>query len=130
MKLYLDTCSLHRPLDDKGQLRISLEAEAILAVLSLCEADRATLISSEILRFEVSRNPFPQRKGFVNEILERTNIEIPLSDDIEKRAIELQMRGFKALDALHLASAEAAQVDFFCTCDDRFSEANYDADRY
>jgi predicted nucleic acid-binding protein len=23
------------------------------------------------------------------------------------------------LDALHLASAEAAQVDYFCTCDDR-----------
>jgi hypothetical protein len=24
------------------------------------------------------------------------------------------------MDAFHLAAAEAAQVDYFCTCDDRF----------
>jgi len=29
-------------------------------------------------------------------------------------------RGIKPLDALHLASAEAAGVDYLCTCDDRF----------
>jgi len=27
--------------------------------------------------------------------------------------------GFKGADALHLACAEAAQVDYFCSCDDR-----------
>ena len=37
MKFYLDTCSLQRPLDDKSQLRIQLEAEAILAILMLCK---------------------------------------------------------------------------------------------
>lgn len=33
MKIYLDNCSLQRPLDDKSQIRIRLEAEAILAVI-------------------------------------------------------------------------------------------------
>ena len=32
MLLYLDLCSLQRPLDDKTQLRIALEAEAVLVV--------------------------------------------------------------------------------------------------
>lgn len=50
-------CSIQRPLDTKSQVRIAVEAEAILGVLA---------------------------------------------------------------DALHLASAEAAEADFFCTCDDRF----------
>ena len=37
MKIYLDTFSLQRPLDDRRQLRISLEAEAILSIIKLIE---------------------------------------------------------------------------------------------
>ena len=120
MKIYLDTCSLHRPLDDKSQPRIALEAEAMLSILSLCEAGTLTLVSSDILTFEVDRNPHPQRKAFVSEILARAAQTIALSDVIEQRAKALEQDGFKALDVLHLASAEAEHVDYFCTCDDRF----------
>jgi predicted nucleic acid-binding protein len=119
MKVYLDTCSLHRPLDDKAQVRIALEAEAVLAVLTLCEAGAITLISSAVLLFEVERNPHPQRKAFVSEVLARATIVVELTDPITQRAKELERRGFKALDALHLASAEAGGIDYFCTCDDR-----------
>jgi hypothetical protein len=45
MKIYLDNCSLQRPLDDKTQIRIALEAEAILSVLALCEAGGLELIN-------------------------------------------------------------------------------------
>jgi predicted nucleic acid-binding protein len=120
MKLYLDNCSLQRPLDDKSQLLTALEAEAILTVLAFWEAGAVTLVASEVLRFEVERNPHPQRRAFAMEILARTSVEIILSKRIEERARDLQNRGFKALDALHLACAEAEQVDYFCTCDDRF----------
>jgi predicted nucleic acid-binding protein len=120
MKIYLDTCSLHRPLDDKSQVRIALEAEAVLAILTLSEAGAISLVSSDVLIFEVDRNSHPQRKAFVSEIIARAPIVVALSDTIEQRAKALEGRGFKALDALHLASAEAEQVDYFCTCDDRF----------
>ena len=33
MKLYLDTCCLNRPLDDKSQALVAVEAEAVLAIL-------------------------------------------------------------------------------------------------
>jgi predicted nucleic acid-binding protein len=119
MQIYLDTCSLHRPLDDKTQVWIALEAEAILAILALCEAGSVGLVSSEVLVFEVERNPHPQRKAFVTEILARATMTIDVTDTIEQRAKALESRGFKPLDALHLASAEAGQVDYFCSCDDR-----------
>ncbi len=120
MKVYLDTCSLHRPLDDKAQVRVALEAEAVLAILALCETGAVSLVSSDVLVFEVDRNPHPQRKAYVSEIIVRAPIVVALSATIEQRAKALEGRGFKALDALHLASAEGEQVDYFCTCDDRF----------
>jgi hypothetical protein len=48
MKIYLDNCCLQRPLDDKSQLRIQLEAEAILAVLTFCEKQEVQLVSLEL----------------------------------------------------------------------------------
>lgn len=117
--VYLDTCSLHRPLDDKTQVRIAVEAEAILAILSLCETDALSLISSAVVQFEVDRNPHPQRKAFVSAILAYAQHTIPLNEAVEQRAKELETAGFKALDALHLAAAEAGRVNYFCTCDDR-----------
>ena len=41
-----------------------------------------------------------------------------LTPAIERRAMELAVWNFAPLDALHLASAENAQADFFLTTDD------------
>lgn len=57
MKIYLDTCSLQRPLDSRNQVRIIVEAEAILGILSLFESGRIDLVSSEILLFEIVPKP-------------------------------------------------------------------------
>ena len=43
---------------------------------------------------------------------------VPLSASIERRALELEKWGIAPLDALHLASAEGAEVDCFLTTDD------------
>ena len=120
MKIYLDTCSLQRPLDSKTQIRIALEAEAILGVIALCEAGDIELISSEVLVFEVERNPRMERKEYALAVLSKAKSFIVLDEHIESRAREFNRLGMKPLDALHLASAEAAGADYFCTCDDRF----------
>jgi hypothetical protein len=86
MRIYLDTCSVNRPLDDKSQLRIALEAEAILAVLSACEHGSHTLLSSDILLYEVERNPHPQRKALASEILARAAERIRVTESIRQRA--------------------------------------------
>jgi predicted nucleic acid-binding protein len=119
MRIYLDTCSLQRPLDSKTQLRIILEAEAVLGVLALCEAGTAELISSEALTFETLRNPNPVRREYALAALSKAKTFAEISDEAERRAKELAATGLRPLDALHLALAEQAQADCFCTCDDR-----------
>lgn len=120
MKVYLDTCALQRPLDNRTQLRILLESEAVLGLLALCDAESIALLSSEALVFEIERNPNLTRQEYALEVLARASAFVVLEPDVEKRARELHGKGFKTLDALHLASAEAGQADFLCTCDDRF----------
>ena len=120
MKVYLDTCSIQRPLDSKTQIRIILEAEAILGIIGLCETGQLELVSSEALMFEMRRNPHPIRRDFGLEVLTKAASFVALNEQIEKRAQEFSKLGIKALDALHLASAEEAGVDDFCTCDDKF----------
>ena len=42
------------------------------------------------------------------------------NDNIENRSNVFINAGIKPIDALHLASAETMEADFFCTCDDKF----------
>lgn len=119
MKIYFDTCSLQRPLDDKSQSRIALEAEAVLGLLARCTEGKDSLVASEILALENARNSHSQRRAFVDEVLRDASFAIKITEEIRNRANVLQERGFDAFDALHVASAEAGKVDWFCTCDDR-----------
>ncbi|MGQ9586213.1 MAG: type II toxin-antitoxin system VapC family toxin [Anaerolineae bacterium] len=120
MRLYLDTCSLQRPLDSKAQCRIILEAEAVLGILALCDSGDVDLVSSEVLEFEVQRNPNATRRQYALEVLSKASKYVVLNQGIVRRAKELNAAGFKPLDSLHLASAEEAEADFLCTCDDGF----------
>jgi predicted nucleic acid-binding protein len=116
--VYLDTCSIQRPLDSKTQIRIALEAEAVLGILSLVETNRIDLFSSAILEFEISRNSNQIRKEYGLEVLSKAKGFVDINPKIEKRSEEFGKFGIFPLDAIHLACAEEAHVDYFCTCDD------------
>jgi hypothetical protein len=120
MKIYFDMCSLQRPLDDKSQLRVKLEAEAILGMLARWEAGELQLIGSEALVFEADANSDPVRRDHAYRVLDGANEFVTSSDDSLGLAKQYIDAGLKAMDALHLASAVAAKADYFCTCDDRF----------
>ena len=119
MKVYLDACSLQRPLDSRNQIRVTLEAEAILGVLKLCETGQVELMSSEALTFETAGIPNAIRQEYSWQALSKARWFVSLNDQIEQRAREFLTYNIKPLDALHLAMAEGGQADFFCTCDDR-----------
>ncbi len=120
MRIYLDTCSIQRPLDIQQQTRIRLEAEAIVGVLAECEAGRLQLVSSEALELEMSQNPLALRREHTRAILDKATLFVRLDAAIEQRAREFTRLQIKPVDALHLACAEAVGCDYFCTCDDRF----------
>jgi predicted nucleic acid-binding protein len=118
MKIHLDVCCLQRPLDTISHTRIALEAEAVLGILAQSESGRVELIASEALEFELGRNPNVVRQEFAERALSGARQFVPVTERVEKRAKELKAMGLRALDALHLASAEEAGADYFCTCDD------------
>jgi predicted nucleic acid-binding protein len=120
MLIYLDMCSIHRPLDDKTQLRIQVESEAVLAIISLCESRTYELVSSDALEYEAGRNPHPDRKAYARDVLSHAQRSVELSSEVEERARTYNEVGLKPLDALHLACAVEAGADYLCTCDDRF----------
>ena len=120
MIIYLDTCSLQRPLDDRSQVRIRLEAEAVLSVIDLVEAGTLDLLSSDALIYETEKNPHPTRREFVWEVVSSASRRVEFTDEVERRAQELNQAGIDTLDSFHLASAEKGNADVFCTCDDAF----------
>jgi len=120
MKIYLDTCSLQRPLDSKNQLRIILEADAILGIIELCDAGKLQLMSSTVLLYETQQNPKEVRRQFGLTVLSNAKRFVALDKQIERRARLIEGHGIKPLDALHLDSAEVGGADYFCTCDDKF----------
>jgi len=68
MKIYFDTCTLQRPLDDHSQTRILLEADAIVALLGLCEKGTLQLITSEVVEYEMRNNPNQQKRTLAEKI--------------------------------------------------------------
>ncbi|NOX62468.1 MAG: type II toxin-antitoxin system VapC family toxin [Chloroflexi bacterium] len=119
-RVYLDLCAIQRPLDTPKHIRIILESEAILGILRFCELGEIEIVSSDALVYEAQRNPLALRREHAFSVLEKAKEHVSIGTRSEQRAQEFLTRGLKPLDALHLALAEKAGVDYFCTCDDRF----------
>lgn len=117
--VYFDMCALQRPHDDPSQVRVRLEAVAVLGLLEHCRLGAVDLASSDALHYEASRNPHPVRRAHAEAALAGATVRQPLTATVETRADELVAAGLRPLDSLHLASAEAVAADFLCTCDDQ-----------
>jgi predicted nucleic acid-binding protein len=117
--IYLDVCCLNRPFDDQTQERIHLEAEAVLLILARCQHREWQLLGSEAVEFEISRIPDEERRQKVRLLASLAESVVSVTEEVERRAGDLEGLGFKALDALHVACAEEGMADVLLTTDDR-----------
>lgn len=76
-------CSLQRPLGDKTQLRILVEAQAVLDVLALCESGNADLIASDALVFETDANPDAVRRDFAAQAIAKATQFVTTHDHLK-----------------------------------------------
>ena len=95
-----------------------LEAEAVLSILELAGSGALKIIGSDIIDDELSQMPDKERREKVELLLSLASSHISLTPAIERRAMELAKWNITPLDAMHLASAESAQADYFLTTDD------------
>ena len=117
--IYLDMNIYNRPFDDQTQMRIRLEAMAAMMLISLTEAGLFTAFWSFVLAYENSRNPFPERRAFVEQLGQVCQQTIEPNSSIKTLGQALQdHHQVRGRDALHLACAEIAECDYLVTCDD------------
>jgi len=129
MKIYLDLCIYNRPFDDQGQPRIVVETVEFMFLLEKAINKEMTIINSFVLEYENSKSPLIDRRDKIDDLLKIASEYVRYSERLENRAEEIEKRGFMAMDALHIACAEASKSDFFITCDDlllRKGKANKD----
>lgn len=80
------------------------------------------LVTSYVIWYENSQNPFEIRKMSINEFIQKNTseyIDIDMAEDIKIRAEEIMKTGVKMKDAYHVACAICANCDYFLTTDDR-----------
>ena len=118
MKIYLDNCVLNRPFDDQTQERIYLETQAFLILLKKIEDEEIEMTNSDAIQYEIDKLTEWERKEKILSYLNLAKEYISLSNKIKERALEIEKLGIIGMDALHIAVAEVANVDYFITCDD------------
>ena len=119
MRVYFDICAIQRPLDDLAQLRVRLEAEAIVNLIALCESGPLELVVSAAHEIETRQNLYPDRRDHARSVLALAKHRVPTEAEVAERAATYAEGGLKRLDALHLAAAVTTGAAFFCTTDDR-----------
>lgn len=124
MIVYLDTNIYCRPLDDRNQPRINLEAEASLNILKVIETGKTKSATSDILKLEIY-NADPVKKLYTIPFLSFSSTHIEESEELKNKAKIIQRKyRLKSRDALHLASALQAKAELFITCDDELIKKN------
>jgi hypothetical protein len=122
MVIYLDSCCYNRPYDTADQLTVVLEAQCKLYIQQLVKNGLITLVSSYMVRYESSQNPYAERRENIEAYI-RQYSSVYVSDErkeeIEQTAADIVRTGVKFKDACHVASAIYAKCDYFITTDKR-----------
>ena len=119
LKVYLDTCCYSRPYDDKRQSQIFREISAIETILDYLQIRQWHWITSEVIVFEVNRNPNLTQREDIKKLLRNAHQYVLVGIREELRSEQLESFGFKPLDVLHIACAENANADILLTTDRR-----------
>lgn len=130
MRIYFDNCCYNRPYDDQMQIRISLEAQAVIFIQNAVRLGSLELVSSFVMRHENEKNPYVDKRNSIENFIEE-NVSVFISsdkkDEVAIIAEEIMKTGIKAADAAHIACAVLAKCDYFLTTDDRVLK--YESDK-
>jgi len=122
MLLYVDANCFNRPFDDQKQSRVQREREAVLHVLERIQEGADQLAWSPVLTLELSAHPEREIRDQLLAWSKHAQVNADTTTAMRQRADELVLGGLKALDAAHIAFAEAAGCKVLLTCDDRMRQ--------
>ena len=117
MRVYLDNCCYNRPFDPQTDLRIHLETVAKVRVQTLMKSGAVEYVWSDALDYELGQSPNFQEPDMIAPWKSNAVEMVPVDDALICRGEEIERYGLKAMDAIHVACAEAASCDWFLTTD-------------
>jgi predicted nucleic acid-binding protein len=88
-------------------------------IFTRCETGEWEWIGSEIVDFEISETPDPERRRRVQSLASYVRHWVKVRPPEVERAEQFEAWGFSTFDALHLACAESSGADVFLTTDDK-----------
>jgi len=91
-------------------------------ILRNIEEDKWRMVISDIIKYEISKIKDKEKRQNIEPILRLSKENIKLNKKILNRAEELNKKGIKPMDALHIASAEYSRADYFITTDTKLIE--------
>jgi hypothetical protein len=115
--IYLDNCCFNRPFDDQHQIRIRIETEAKLFIQEEILEGKIRLAWSYILDYENGANPFLERKETIANWKKRAAVDTDETKVLLEMARQINSRGIKAKDSLHIASSIVMRCNYFITTD-------------
>ena len=118
-RIYLDTCTVGRSLDDQTQDRIRSETEAIETIFDYFFTGELHWIASEVLAIEIANNPNLKVRKVMVDRLNFAHETVLEGSEAEQRVAKLEVPRWKRFDALHIACAENGGADVLLTTDDR-----------
>ena len=120
----MDNCCFNRPFDDQSQIRIGLESEAKLKIQDDIIEGSINFVWSYILEAENTANPFEERERLIREWKQHAIMNIKENSAILEKAKDLNQKGVRSKDALHIACAISAGCKYFLTTDDKILNKN------
>jgi len=121
MKVYVDACCWDRRHDDLTDKAIKAEAVAIMSIIDMCQVAGHGIVGSAAVLAELQGIPEADLREDTLTFYKNTiNIHAKPTENAIKRMYDFRAKGLKNMDSLHLAIAEAADVDVLLTVDKDF----------
>ncbi|MDI6739634.1 MAG: PIN domain-containing protein [Candidatus Edwardsbacteria bacterium] len=117
MTVYMDLCCFNRPFDGQHSKTIIIETEAKLFIQEMIEQGRLKLLWSYMMDYENSANPDADVREAIAGWKNAASEVVAESENVLKKADELDKIGIGAKDAIHLACAIEGRAEYFITAD-------------
>jgi len=117
MRIYLDHCSYNRPFDDQNNIKNQLETFAKLFIQQQIKDGKYDLVWSYMSDFENSDNPNIENRDTIQLWEDIAKYRCKSSEKIAKLGSEIERKGIRPKDALHIACAIESKCEYFITTD-------------
>ena len=125
MRIYLDNCCYNRYYDNKNQIKIKMEAEAVEKIKDKIISGELELVTSFMLHYENRQKADEKQKDEIEHFFKtyrKIHIGIENAEPLEEKLFEIMSTGIKRKDATHIASAIFSKCDYFITVDNRLTK--------